>query len=1278
MKISLRFALALFASGLLVPAGAQTPALIADTPLTSALKLIKPNVVFLLDASGSMAGDRMPDDVPSSGSKYAYRAFQCNGVAYDPSNIYDPPLRSDGTSLPNASFVAAWDDGYDVENLLTTNSNSSITVGIGSKTFNITSTTGFSTAVGQLVQITDRNNRSNFMVGKVTSWVSSSTPKKLTVNVTGTGGGGTSASWMITNLIDLSNQYYYKYTGAQAALNYTYGSTGSLVTTSTFYSECNSNVGSSPGSGVFTKITLTSASSEAQNYANWYAYYRTRMNTMKTAMTRAFGNLSDPQNFRIGFSTIAYSGTAAGDMHYLKVDDYCTAAANCQQRQDFFQRIFRSESTSWTPLRNALSKAGLLYAKKIGPAAEDPVQYYCQKNWAILTTDGYWNTGGGTGDGTNYDDWNDAGGFKLTSTYPTSGSVGSQDASTNTDYVDINNNAVAMARPMLDGANVSNTLADVSMYYYKTDLRDTALGNCTSGSSGKDVCTNQVPLMPDDCNPRQHMNSITIGLGVSGTLNSADYDDGGTPTIGSDWYKLSNGPTNWPNPSSSDSRTIDDLWHAAVNGRGPYYHPRDPREITNSLSKALAKVASSVGGGSAAGVSALQLGSGTNYVYLANYSTGLWDGDLLAYTISATGVLSGSGVSSGTCGSSSASGISWSARNQLQTTAASARTIYTSKGGWGSFDKNNVNLTLTDFDPTKLSQYSALVPAEQAQATRDHLINYLRGEDHELVVTPDYCCENQANNKYRVFRDRDFKLGDIVHSTPYYVGKSPFQYTDPGHGGTTGFKETQTKIKADSGPRDETVFVGANDGMLHAFDANTGAERWAFVPSAVVPNLYKLADFAYNSGHNYFVDGQINVGDVCTKYPSTSCAVGDWRTILVSGLGAGGRDYFALDITDPAHPSLLWEFSSKNAGFVNSLGKSYGTPLIVKIKGGTYDDRWVVVFSNGYDNPDGKTHLFVVDAITGQLVWNPITPSASEVTPEKSGMGSVAGWADHGITDNSVQHVYGGDLNGNLWRFDISTGSAGDATLLAYLTAPGTGSPAPVNGSRQPITTKPELGEVVNGASKNRYVFVGTGKWLGARDVPCSGTATAQQLNCPDSRQQQSLFAIKDDLATSYGQFRGAAGVGTVSITASGTARSVDYTNAASMTNGWIADFPVVSGTAGLLAERVTIDPELQVGWLSVTTSLPTESDDCSAGGSGYHYFFDYNPPARTGSMTSQSWETQWLGNSLSAGAGTVQLADGTTGVIVTNAAGGMQFVPNKAPIGGGTVRRVSWRELVN
>ncbi|MEK7413670.1 MAG: PilC/PilY family type IV pilus protein, partial [Planctomycetota bacterium] len=365
--------------------------------------------------------------------------------------------------------------------------------------------------------------------------------------------------------------------------------------------------------------------------------------------------------------------------------------------------------------------------------------------------------------------------------------------------------------------------------------------------------------------------------------------------------------------------------------------------------------------------------------------------------------------------------------------------------------------------------------------------------------------------------------------------------------------------------------------MLHAFDSSTGQEIWAYVPSAVLPNLYKLADKNYASQHRYFVDGSPVQGDV---------KIGtDWKTILVGGLGAGGRSYYALDVTDPDSPKALWEFSNPN------LGVTLGKPEIAKLKNGT----WVVLVASGYNNVSpgtGRGYLFVLDAATGSVIRSIDTGEGDTATP--SGLAHIRAWVDNTINDNTVQRVYGGDNLGNVWRFDVNNdiGDPGyDAEKLAILRG--------ATGNVQPVTARPELGLV----DSNAVVYVGTGRYLGEPDLTSTDT--------------QTIYAIKDKLTTSgYGNPRDAlnkfvrqtltdttcsASAGTVTAycaegrkARSGSSNAVDL----AADDGWYVDLPA-SG------ERATTDPQLVLGTLVFTTRV-FSGDACKPAGNSFLNFFDY------------------------------------------------------------------------
>jgi type IV pilus assembly protein PilY1 len=489
--------------------------------------------------------------------------------------------------------------------------------------------------------------------------------------------------------------------------------------------------------------------------------------------------------------------------------------------------------------------------------------------------------------------------------------------------------------------------------------------------------------------------------------------------------------------------------------------------------------------------------------------------------------------------------------------------------------------------------------------------------------------------------------------------------------------------------RQGIVYVAANDGMLHAFNATSGQEQWAYIPDLVLPNIHRLADKNYSTQHQYFVDGTPEVGEICPLAPA-SCSGSEWKTILVGGLNSGGKGYYALDITDPAAPVSLWEISSTTTGFTN-LGYSYSNPRITKLKNGI----WVVIFASGYNNADGIGHLYVVNASTGALIRDIPNGVGSAVSP--SGLSRIEGHAPLTETDNTAIAVYGGDLFGNLWRFDINgdIGAAGyDAHLLVTLKDAG--------GTAQPITAKPTLTTITANTSgvSTTYpvVYVGTGRYLGVTDL--------------SNAQTQSFYAIKDKydtttFASPHTAFSGfvqqifadeTCPTGTpTSICLPGqevrtvTRNAVDW----GVKNGWYFDFL----TGG---ERSATDSSLGLGTLVFTTITPQSgsADACNTSG-GSTSSFSCAVSYLTGSAISGSKDVACV--SLGAGVATrpvlVELPDGTVIELIRMSGGIDDSVPDTAggtttggvdmgdtslgkpgtdmPSLGGT-RRVSWRKLLN
>lgn len=1129
---------------------------IANAPLKTTGA--KPNVMLILDDSGSMQWSFLGDSVKTKGyqNTVGYRSALCNKLYYNPDAVYAPPVGADGAVLPDAPFDAAWLDGY-------------------------------------------QRNAASLRVNLATSfraWRSFSTdPEQRPWDC-----WDATSSCEATGSDIISN-------GPEAAYYFVYkGSRLSSLGNDSASDDCkNTAFDSAPGGNAnWLKVTVSATSGpggtdERRNFANWYSYYRTRILAMKTALTRAVRDLDS--NYRIGYSTIGYAGTEPNNDAFLPVGDFDAAQKNAL----YAKLAALVLPASGTPLRGALSKAGRLYGARIAGAG-DPVQYACQQNFTILSTDGYWNSNvsSGVNEGPTYGPLDLSG-----------ASVGNRDGT--------------LPRPLYDGTPAANaagvaggasdTLSDVAAYYYDTDLRTPALNNC-SGALGLDVCANQVPATSADPATHQHMTTFTLGLGVSGTL--AYRSDYPTATSG-DFADIASGVKNWPPPIDFGPSRIDDLWHAAVNGRGLYFSAADPAMLASTLSGTLAALRARLGSAAAAASSNLEPVPGDNLVFAASYRNVQWDGELEARTVDpVSGAVSQQ--------------VLWSAQAQLRRQAQDgSRVIHTdapaSQGTrlkpftWQNLsDTEKAHFNSLCAPASRLTQCGDFNAAQLASTTGERLVNYLRGDS------------SAATGSAALFRPRDRVLGDIVNAQPLYVGAPSFNYADAGH----------AAFRAARATRAARVYVGANDGMLHAFHVNgadAGREAWAYVPAPMMPWLYLLADRNYAAMHRPYVDASPVAGDICPNAPA-ACAASDWRTILVGGYGAGGRGYYALDISDPDAPRALWQYTAAND---SDLGLSFGNPIIAKDPDGT----WVVIFASGYNNAspgDGKGYLYVLKAADGRLLRKIGTGEGSDHTP--SGLARINAWVESPL-DNAARHVYGGDLLGNLWRFDIGAGSALKLAELGNVGNVGT----------QPVTTRPELAVVRSGGQRYAVVAVGTGRYLGLSDIA--------------DASQQSIYVVKDALGNAgLGKVR-TAGVlkpRTLTASANGNTRSIaGDTLDWSSDKGWYVDLNPANASAG---ERVNVDMDLQLGVLKAVGNVPS-NNACGQGGSAWLYLMDLGSGLalpRTNSVTSLFTATALL-----TGIRTLRLTSGITSTLTSDSAGLVRGnLDESGPASSRRVRRMGWREL--
>ncbi|GAA0693030.1 PilC/PilY family type IV pilus protein [Marinobacterium maritimum] len=488
------------------------------------------------------------------------------------------------------------------------------------------------------------------------------------------------------------------------------------------------------------------------------------------------------------------------------------------------------------------------------------------------------------------------------------------------------------------------------------------------------------------------------------------------------------------------------LKRTAEAGNGQYYTANNADQLAAALEAALSDISDKVATASTAAVSHGVL-SAQSLSIIPQYNSQYWTGDLKAYRFD----------SDPTSLTYLQLKTAWKSASAL--ISLSSRHVITHKGGSGA--------------PFRWGQLSV---DQQNLLGSSALVEFIRG---------DRSLEGKG------LRKREGLLGDIIASSPQYVEAPGLRYDDEDY-------RTFQKTYKD---RKHVIYVGANDGMLHAFEAETGKELFGFVPNAVMKNLKALADENYD--HRFYVDGTPTVLDARLN--------GQWRTVLVGGLNRGGQSIYALDVTDPdrfsesnAGSMFLWEFEDAD------LGYSFSRPAIVQLA----DGAWVAVFGNGYNSTEadgqasstGDAMLFIVDLKTGNLLYKLSTGIGVNEDPTRegrpNGLATVTPIDLDG--DHKVDYVYAGDLFGNLWRFnlkDLKKASANgevttNANTLLFTACGGTTCSA---SNRQPITSAPTVGRHPLGGV---LVHFGTGKYLEPVDKEAEGA------------RLQSIYGIWDKFAS--------------------------------------------------------------------------------------------------------------------------------------------------------------------
>lgn len=735
--------------------------------------------------------------------------------------------------------------------------------------------------------------------------------------------------------------------------------------------------------------------------------------------------------------------------------------------------------------------------------------------------------------------------------------------------------------------NISSVLADYD-------------GDCSSGGAGCGSYDRKPSPVTYESNGSDYLDDVAQALFEMDLRPDLEDSFGGknnlvTYTVGFADLNVQNDPL---------------IQEAATQGGGQFYFAENAAELSASLSSVFAGIAEqAVSSASSVATNSTRFQS-DSLVYQATFNSQDWGGHLLALelttedsngngTLDAGEDINGNGkIDAGNIGNPV-----WDAASRLP--AAAARKIY-------SYNPAATGTKGIEF------LWANLNTAQSTALGSENMLNYLRG---------DQTLETSSGGSYR---DRTSLLGDIVNSSPLFVGRNDYGYAIlPGAEGYSYSSFATT-------PRRVMIYAGANDGMLHGFDASQGTdggkEIFAYLPNSVISaELVSLSSPSYT--HRYFVDGTAQAGDA---YYGAA-----WHTVLIGSTGAGnttavasgtdlatgtgGRAVFALDITDPdafSADKVLWEFSSRDDA---DLGYTIPEASIVRMANG----QWAAIVANGYNSAAGKAALFIINIQDGSI----IRKIEAETATGSNGLSSpVAVDLD---SDQIVDYIYAGDLKGNMWKFDVTDASESNWAVAyggspLYIATDNSASPA-----TQPITSKPAVAKAsATGQTSGVMVYFGTGKYFETGDEVASASSQIQSFysiwDVCDKNTPMSCYGPVSGRSYLQEQgilFEGSAGTTTL---ADGTTvvnqdirvtsqcevafdSSVPGTTTSPCTGninrrGWFIDLVPPSQVAQ--GERIVTSPILRNGRVIFTTLIPI-TDTCIPGGTGWLMELDQYTGAR-------------------------------------------------------------------
>jgi type IV pilus assembly protein PilY1 len=901
-----------------------------------------------------------------------------------------------------------------------------------------------------------------------------------------------------------------------------------------------------PDGRCLRKHEIKANTPEMQNFANWFEFYRKRHQAMRNGVARALQNVG---GVNVGLFWI---NRLRGDIKFdpgnpggSEMWDW--DADKTRNPSEFLKDHYGHVGGGGTPLREALEHALDQYRRDVTSDSDAPLKQECQQNFSVLFTDGF---NSGSSNAGNVDGQSDA-----SREYPTP------------------------LDPYQD--NHDDTLADIAMDGYLAGDTDNLNPNLPHSQVPIPASCPVAAPNPLDCNNDLHMNTYTVGLGAKGEIVGQTHFDV------QDAYS---NPPNWADPGTSrNPRQIDDLYHAAINGRGSFENADNPADLAQAFNTALSDIIAAIGSSAAVSFNTGRLEAGS-LLYTTLINSRNWRGRLRALGLNPiTGDLEAE---------------VWDASQLLDSRdlGTNPRVILTHDGSdgipfqWG-------DLTSDQKADLKLDRN------ENPDSNGPARLDYIRGDR-----------SNEGSGLG--FRNRDSRLGDIINSQAVFVGApdDPWPDTAPFPTGVNAYSGFQ----AAQDDRRSAVYVGANDGMLHGFYADNGTdggeEILGYIPNAVFSDnasgdqhgLHFLSNPSYD--HEFYVDLSSTARDVFIDVGNGP----EWRTVLIGGTRGGGRGVFALDVTDPkafsedgstcdgsncAAPSdtVLWEFQDPDLGF------AFSKAAVGRFNNG----GWYAVIGNGYNSAAFGDARLILLKIEGGIdgSWD---SGDLRIIQAPGGTGNGLGSPTPVDTDGDrvFDRVYAGDLKGQMHAFDVSDPNPSNWQHDYVLFKAGDTQP----GTDHPITTKPDVAfhpnQPKSGNEPNLMVMFGTGQYLAQGD---------QNLDaCPPGSTStgctQRFYSVWDNgdpqlASTAYGESDLVEQLVTDFVD-NGTTESGTSVDARTLTKNTV-DYDQSTPDKGCFlklpraGERSVTDPLVVSDLVFFNTTIPSNSP-CEGGGSGFLMSMNY------------------------------------------------------------------------